>query len=107
MEDITDADYAQTKRVYKYNTLLLPYVFENFWNIFLEIYALDPAQCLSVPWLAWWAALKKTKIKLDVLTDIDILVMVEKGSRGEYVMLFIDGWKLIRNTQNIISYLKY
>ena len=33
--------------------------------------------------LAWQAALKKTKVKLDVLLDVDMLLMVEKGIRGE------------------------
>ena len=37
---------------------------------------------LSAPGLAWQAALKKTKVKLDLLTDIDMLLMVEKGIRG-------------------------
>ena len=37
---------------------------------------------LSVPELAWQAALKQTKVKLDLLTDIDMLIMVEKGIRG-------------------------
>ena len=48
----------------------------------LEINELDPAKFLSVPGLAWQAALKKTKVKLDLLTDIDTLMMVEKGIRG-------------------------
>ena len=47
-----------------------------------EIYELDPAKFLSAPGLAWQAALKKTKVKLDLLTDIDMLLMVEKGIRG-------------------------
>ena len=37
---------------------------------------------LSTPGLAWQTALRKTKIKLDLLTDIDMLLMVEKGIRG-------------------------
>ena len=37
---------------------------------------------LSVPGLAWQAVLKKTKVKLDLLTDIDMLLMLEKGIRG-------------------------
>ena len=98
MEDITDADYAHAKRVCKdfeiknlgeyhdlyvqSNTLLLADVFENFRNMCLEIYELDPAKFLSAPGLAWQAALKKTKVKLDLLTDIDMLLMVEKGIRG-------------------------
>ena len=62
--------------------LLLADVFENFRNMCLEIYGLDPAYLLSAPGLAWQAALKKTKAKLDFLSDIDMLLMVEKGIRG-------------------------
>ena len=65
------------------NTLFIADVFENFRNVFLEVYELDPAKCLSAPGLAWQAALKKTEIKLDRSTDIDILLMVEKGITGE------------------------
>ena len=36
----------------------------------------------SVPGLAWRAALKKTEVKLELLTNIDMLLMVEKGIRG-------------------------
>ena len=43
-----------------------------------NIYEFDPAKLLSAPGLAWRAALKKTKVKLDLLTDIDMLLMVEK-----------------------------
>ena len=48
----------------------------------LEIYELDPAKFLSAPGLAWQAALKKTKVELALLTDIDMLLMVEKSIRG-------------------------
>ena len=48
----------------------------------LEIYELDPAHFLSASVLAWQATLKKTKVKLDHLTDIDMLLMVGKGIRG-------------------------
>ena len=44
----------------------------------VEIYQLDPAKFLSALGLAWQAALKKTEIKLELLTDIDMLLMVEK-----------------------------
>ena len=64
------------------DTLLLADVFENFRNMYLEIYELDPAKFLSVPGLAWQAALKKTKVKLDLLTNIDMLLMIKKGIRG-------------------------
>ena len=51
-------------------------------EICLEINELDFAKFLSAPGLAWQAALRKTKVKLDLLTDIDMLLMVEKGIRG-------------------------
>ena len=49
----------------------------------LKIYRLDHAHFLSAPGLAWQAALKKNKVKLDLLTNIDMLLMIEKGVRGE------------------------
>ena len=64
------------------DTLLLPDVFKNFRNIYLEIYELDPAKFCSATGLAWQAALKIIKVKLDLLIDIDMLLMVEKGIRG-------------------------
>ena len=48
----------------------------------LKIYELDPARFLTAPDLAWEAALKKTKVKLELLIDIDMLLRVEKGIRG-------------------------
>ena len=51
------------------DTLLLADVFENFRNMCLEIYELDPSKFLSTP-------------GLDLLADINMLIMVEKGSRG-------------------------
>ena len=68
----------------KSNTLLLAGVLENFRKMCLEIYELDLVKFLSVPGLAWQATLKKTKteIEIELLTDIDMLLMVEKGIRG-------------------------
>ena len=92
MEEITDADYMLEKRVckdfeikhlgeyhdlyVKSDTLLLADVFENFRKICLKIYQLDPAKFLSGPGLAWQTALKKAEVKLELLTDIDMLLMV-------------------------------
>ena len=45
----------------------------------LNIYELDLARFLTAPDLAWQAALKKSKVKSDLLTDIDILSMVGKN----------------------------
>ena len=64
------------------DTLLLAYLFKNFRNKCIEIYELDPAHFLSAPGLAWQACFKKTGIRLELLTDIDMLLMVEKGTRG-------------------------
>ena len=46
-----------------------------------EIYGLEPAHFLSAPALAWQACLKKTKVELELLTDVNTLLMVEKGIR--------------------------
>ena len=64
------------------DALLLVGAFNNFLNMCLEIYRLDPAHFLSTPGLAWKEALKMTKVKLDLLNDTDILLMVEKGIIG-------------------------
>ena len=65
------------------DTLLLADVFDNFRNMCLKIHEHDPAIFLSVPRLAWQAALKNTKIKIDLLTDFYMLLMAEKGIRGK------------------------
>ena len=98
MENIDDIDYRRGNNVFKIfglknlgeyhdlyvqsDTLLLADVFKNFRNKYLEVYELDPAHFLSLPGLAWQACLKKTNIKLELLTDYDMLLMVEEGIRG-------------------------
>ena len=57
-------------------------MFENFRDMCLKEYELDPAHFVSLPGLAWQACLKKTNIELELLTDYDMLLMVEKGIRG-------------------------
>ena len=51
-------------------------------EICLEIYELDPVYFVSAPGLAWQACLKKTEVKLELLTDYDMILMIEKGIRG-------------------------
>ena len=98
MEGITDVDYKHAKIVFKNlvnknlgdyrdlyvqsDTLLLADVFENFRNMFIKVYEIDPAHFLSAPGLIWQACLKKKEVKLELLTDVDMLLMVEKGIRG-------------------------
>ena len=64
------------------DTLLLADVFEKFRSKCIEIYELDPAHFLSAPGLAWQSCLKKTEVALELLTNIDMLSMVDKGIRG-------------------------
>ena len=98
MEDITDVDYRHGKTLFESlinknlgdyhdlhvqsDTLLLADVFENFRNMCIKVYDFDPAHFLSAPGLAWQACLKKTEVKLELLTAVDMLLMVEKGIRG-------------------------
>ena len=98
MENIDDIDYRHGYNVFKRfklktlgeyhdlyvqsNTLLLADIFENFRNKCIKVYELDPAHFLSLPGLAWQACLKKANIKLELLTDYDMLLMVEEGIRG-------------------------
>ena len=98
MENIENIDYRHGSNVFRRfklknlgeyhdlyvqsDTLLLADVFENFRNTCLKVYKLDPAHFLSLPGLAWQACLKKTNMKLELLTDYDMLLMVEEGIRG-------------------------
>ena len=46
-----------------------------------EIYEVDPAHFLSAPGLAWQACLKETEVKPELLTDVDMSLMVQEGVR--------------------------
>ena len=90
IEDITNGDYANAKRVCKYfeikhlgeyhdlyvqsDTLFLVDVFENFKYMCLIL-----QKKISAPGLAWQAALKSTKVKLDLLADFD---SYEQGNKS-------------------------
>ena len=98
LENISEIDYAHAKNVFKKfninnlgeyhdlyvrcDTLLLADIFENFRQSCLENYELDPAHFVSLPGLAWQACLKKTNVELELLTDYDMLLIVEEGIRG-------------------------
>ena len=98
MENIEDIDFRHGNNVFKIfklkhlgeyhdlyvqsDTLLLADEFKNFRNKCLEVYESDPAHFLSLPGLAWQACLKKPNIKLELLTDYDMLLMLDQGIRG-------------------------
>ena len=67
--------------------VLLADVFENFRDICIKNYNLDPAHYYTSPGLAWDAALKLTEVKLELLSDPDMLLMVEKGIIGGIFMI--------------------
>ena len=102
-EGINDADYACVKKIWEVfeiknlswfswfvfitefhdlyvqcDTLLLADVFENFRDKCIKIYEL---LLLSARGLAWQASLKYTRVNLELLTDINMLLMVENGIR--------------------------
>ena len=122
LENVNDVDYTQPKKACKNfeiknledyhnlhiesDTLLSVNVFENFQNMCLEIYELDPFVFLMHQGFSIESCLKKTDVKLDLLTDMDFLIMVEKVLEGKYVILFIDMQKLIRNTWKFMIIIK-
>ena len=98
IKNITDTDYIHANKVFKEvklkhlgeyhdlhvqsDTLLLADVFENFRNMCIKVYELDPANFLTAPGLAWQACLKITDVKLELLKKFNMLLMVEEGIRG-------------------------
>lgn len=66
----------------KSDILLLADVFEAFRRTCMETYSLDPCHYLTAPGLAWDAMLKMTGVKLELLSDMNMVLFVEKGIRG-------------------------
>ena len=56
---------------------------EIFRSKCIKKYELDPIYFVSAPWLAWQASLKNTGVKLELLPDYVMLMIIEKGIRGE------------------------
>ena len=99
MTGVKDEDYEHSNRVWKefglkdlgeyhdpylkMDVILLANVFEAFRKVCLKNYGLDPAHFYTAPRLAWKACIKKTRIRLELLLDPDMLLMFETGiSRG-------------------------
>ena len=97
-EHITDKEYQHAQNVWndfglssmgeyhdlylKSDILLLTDVFENFRKACQQYYELDPAHYFTTPGLSWDAMLKMTKTKLELMSDVDMFLFIEKGMRG-------------------------
>ena len=117
-EDISDGDYEFYKAIckkfaiktlgeyhdlyLKSDVLLLADVFENFRETCFQYYKLDPAHYYSAPGLSWNACLKMTGIELELISDVDMYLMIEKGLRGG--MSVITHRKAVANNKYMSSY---
>jgi len=101
--NISESDYKHAQKVWgtfkiknmrEYHNLylisdvvLLADVFESFRDVCMENYKLDPCWYYTAPGLSWDAMLKMTKINLELLSDADMVLMIEKGIRGGVSMI--------------------
>ena len=101
--NVNEKDYAHAQKVWshfgfknmgeyhdlylKTDVVLLADIFENFRDVCLKNCKLDPAWYYTSPGLSWDALLKKTEIKLDLLSDINMILFVEAGIRGGVSMI--------------------
>ena len=100
---ITDEDYAHAQEVWDAfgcrtlgdyhdlyvatDAMLLADVYENFRKVCQEKYGLDPAHYYSAPGLSWDVLLRKTGVELELLTDMDMHLFIERGMRGGISMV--------------------
>lgn len=96
--DVSDQDYEFAQNIWrkfnietlgdysdlymKTDILLLADVFENFRTTCFNIYKLDPAHYYTTPGLSFDAMLKYTQVRIELITDVDMLLFVERGVRG-------------------------
>ena len=102
-ENITEDEYAHAKTVWetfkcktlgdyhdlyvKTDVALLADVFENFRKLCLQQYGLDPAHYFTSPGLSWDALLKKTGVELELFTEVEMHMFVERGIHGGISMV--------------------
>ena len=102
-EKIKDVDYEHAQKVWnefncktigdyhdlylKTDVVLLADVFQTFRKTCMDSYKLDPLHYYTAPGLSWDALLKHTKIDLELLTDMDLHLFIEKGMRGGISMV--------------------
>ena len=99
-ENISDKEYEHAKKVWdvfkcetlkdyhmlylKSDVLLLVDCWRNFKKVIYNQYQIDPSYCFTTAGLTWQCGLKYTKIKLETLQDIDMILMFENQIRGGY-----------------------
>ena len=121
-ECISEKDYQRIKNIWnvfkmnslrdyhdlylKTDVLLLADVFGKFIKICLDYYGLDPCHYFSSPGLSWNAMLKMTGIELELISDIDMHLFLEKGMRGVFHILLKDIVKQIINTWKVMIVVK-
>ena len=112
-EEISDEDYNHVQTVWrslkienlgqyhdlymKTDILLLADIFQNFQDLCLDFYKFDPAHCLTLPSFAWSAALHKSNINLELISDPDMYLFFEEGIRGGISVITKSIAKLIIN----------
>ena len=95
--DVSEGDVQHANRVWyllgcncvdylmlyvKTDVILLANVFEKYRKLFDQVYELDPCHYYSAPNFSWEAMLKRTDVKLDLISDIDMLLFCERAMRG-------------------------
>ena len=119
--DISDKDYEQAQFIWKHfniktmgeyhdlymltDVLLLADVFENFRESAMLNYELDPAHYFTLPGYAWDAMLLKTDVELDLISDMDMYLMIEKGIRGGMTQVSLK--HAVANNKYMSSYNKH
>ncbi|XP_018404604.1 PREDICTED: uncharacterized protein LOC108781186 [Cyphomyrmex costatus] len=98
-DTVSESDYAHAANVWKRfavrtlgeysdlylktDVLLLTDVFENFRESCVASYGLDPAHYYTLPGFTWDAMLKHTRVKFELLTDIDMVIFIERGGLSQ------------------------
>ena len=112
MVGVSERDYEHAHRVWRVfginnlgeyhdlylrmDIILLANVFESFRKVCLDNYGLDLAHFYMAPGLVWKACLKKTKIRLELLLDPNMLLMFERGIRGG-ITQSVHRWAKVNN----------
>ena len=102
-EGISVNDYERAKIIWKHfdiknmgeyhdlylkaDVLLLTDIFENFRDVCMKYYGLDPAYYHTLPNFAFDAMLKMTGVEIDLIYDQEMYEMIDAGLRGGMCMV--------------------